>query len=81
MEALKDKRGSEFPVPGNLSDYLNEAQLCALRRVEELGWQLQFVRRPMFQDPVPVVVSVNGEQHAVLEEDGTINMHPDLVIR
>ena len=60
MEALSDKRNSEIPVPDNLSEYLNDAQLHSLKRVEEFGWHLAFIRRPLFQDIVPVVVNDDG---------------------
>jgi len=81
MEALGDKRYTEVPVPDNLDDYLNEAQLRTLRKVEDFGWQLAFIRRPLFQDIVPVVVSDDGTKHGVLEEDGNINMQHELMIR
>ncbi|UCC57167.1 MAG: hypothetical protein JSU75_05405 [Gammaproteobacteria bacterium] len=81
MEALKDKRYTEVPVPDNLDEYLNEAQLRTLRKVEDFGWQLAFIRRPLFQEILPVVVSDDGVKHGVLEEDGSINMHHKLLIR
>ena len=78
---LKDKRASEVPVPENLGDYLNEHQLLALRKVEAFGWTLAFIRRPLFQDVVPVLVNDDGSKFGVLEEDGNINMQPDFPIR
>jgi hypothetical protein len=81
MDAIKESRNREVPVPENLADYLNADQLRALRRVEEFGWELKFIRRPLFEKAVPVVVSHDGTQYGVLEEDGGINMQPDLVIR
>jgi hypothetical protein len=81
MEALKDKRYTEVPVPENLDEYLNEFQLRTLRKVEDFGWRLAFIRRPLFQEIVPVVVSDDGTKHGVLEEDGSINMHHKLLIR
>lgn len=81
MEAHSDKRNLELSVPENLDDYLNDAQLLTLQRVEQFGWHLAFIRRPLFQDIVPIVVSDDGKRHGVLEEDGTLNMQHDLVIR
>jgi hypothetical protein len=81
MEALKDKRYSEVPVPENLDEFLNTDQLYSLRRMEDFGWRLAFIRRPLFQDIVPVVVSADGTKHGVLEEDGSINMQPDIAVR
>jgi len=81
MEAHSDKRNSEVAVPDNLGEYLNDAQLRSLQRVEQFGWRLAFIRRPLFQDIVPIVVNDNGERHGVLEEDGSINTEHELVIR
>lgn len=81
MEALKDKRYREVPVPENLDEYLNEFQMLTLRKVEDFGWRLAFIRRPLFQEIVAVVVSDDGTKHGVLEEDGSINMDHKLLIR
>lgn len=81
MEAYNDKRNTEVSVPDNLDEYLNDAQMRSLRRVEEFGWRLAFIRRPLFQDIVPVIMSDNGEKHGVLEKDGSINTQHELVIR
>jgi len=81
MEAHSDKRNSEVSIPENLEEYLNDAQMRSLVRVEEFGWRLAFIRRPVFQDIVPVIVSDNGERHGVLEKDGSINTQHELVIR
>ena len=56
-------------------------QLLALHRVEEFGWQVAFVRRPLFQSPLTVVSSPEHQRFAVLEDDGEVNMRPDIVIR
>lgn len=60
---------------------LSELQVLALRRIESFGWKLQFIRRPLFQEPVPVVASGDGMKIGILEEDGRINMEPDIKLR
>jgi|OM-RGC.v1.031979618 hypothetical protein len=35
---------------------LNFEQVCSLRVQESLGWGLAFIRRPMFQQPLAVIV-------------------------
>ena len=77
----KDKRKGEKPIPDNLESLLNEAQLKALRGIRHFGWSLIFVRRPMFQDPVPVVVNADGDKYGVLEKDGKVNMQTGLDLR
>ena len=76
-----EKRDREAPIPDNLDEILSEFQLMALRRIEGFGWELRFVRRPPFQTPTPVVFSADGNKIGVLEEDGRINMEPDIQLR
>lgn len=77
----REKRKGEKPIPENLNELLNPEQMSALRQIEGFGWQLKFVRRPLFQDPVPVVHSADGTKLGVLEEDGRLNMEPDIMVR
>lgn len=76
-----ERRGGKTPIPANLDELLTQDQLMALHRVEEFGWHLAFVRRPLFQSPVTVVTSPEHQRFAVLEDDGEINQSPDIVIR
>lgn len=76
-----EKRDREAPVPDNLEDILSEFQLMALRRIKSFGWELLFVRRVPFHAAVPVIVNDDGNKVGVLEEDGRINMEPDIKIR
>jgi hypothetical protein len=68
-----DRRTGESSVPANLREYLNDYQMLALDRMRELGWELKFVRRPIFQQPIPVIHHAGNNEHAIIEEDGTIN--------
>jgi hypothetical protein len=77
----RDKRKRDKPVPDRLEAVLNEMQMLALHQVESFGWQLRFVRKPLFQEPVPVVFSAEGDKIGILEEDGRINMEPDIKVR
>ena len=77
----RDKRKRDKPVPDRLEEVLNEMQMLALRQIEGFGWQLRFIRKPLFQEPVPVVFSAEGDKIGILEEDGRINMEPDIKLR
>lgn len=77
----KDRRKGEKPIPDDLESMLNEAQLIALPALERFGWELRFVRRPLFQDAVPVVFNGEGTSLGVLEEDGRLNLQVDLKVR
>ncbi|MEM9301126.1 MAG: hypothetical protein AAGE01_03390 [Pseudomonadota bacterium] len=60
---------------------LNADQLATLNSLESFGWELKFVRKPLFQDPVPIVFDDSREHFAVLEADGTLNEEPGITIR
>ena len=60
---------------------LTPAQLEALGTLEQFRWTLRFVRRPMFQAPIPILFSPDGQRFVVLEADGAINENPGFKIR
>lgn len=76
-----DKRGTQEPVPADLHLYLNERQLKTLATLKAFGWILAFVRRPLFERPVVVVSSPGAQQYATIEEDGALNLEPNIFIR
>ena len=59
---------------------LTPAQLKTLATMEQFRWSLRFVRRPLFQDPVPVLFAPDG-RYVVLNGDGTIDVSPTLKLR
>lgn len=75
------KADAELVSPVGLRAGLNRAQLDALATLEQLGWTLRFVRRPLFQDPIPVVFRRDGERFVVIEHDGSLNENPGFRIR
>jgi hypothetical protein len=77
----RERRKPQASDPAALRAGLTPAQLKALETLEHFSWTLKFVRRPMFQDPVPVVVDREGKRHAVLLADGTLDESPAFHIR
>lgn len=77
----RERRNRQPPDPAALRAGLAPAQLAALETLEQFQWTLKFVRRPMFQDPVPVVVDRSGTRYAVLLADGTLDESPAFHIR
>lgn len=68
--------------PGRaLEKDLNQDQLITLRELENFGWELKFVRRRPFQDPVPVVFDGDRRSFAVLRPDGSLDEKPGFEIR
>lgn len=79
--SLPEKRKGQPPVPQNLTQILNEKQMLSLRQIENFGWRLYCVRRPLFQEPVVVVVSAEGDRFATLQTDGRIEVKSHFNIR
>lgn len=78
---VDERRGAQKAVPIDLGRYLNECQLLALHSLESFGWQLWFVRRPLFMQPLVIVSNSASTQHAQLEEDGSVNLKPPIHLR
>jgi len=76
-----DKRVGDKPIPDNVNDYLNDAQRSGLHKIEGFGWNIEYIRHPLFQEPVVVVRSANGNSIGILESDGRLNMEPDIETR
>lgn len=76
-----EKRGSDTPIPEHVKSYLNDAQMAELHKIERFGWSLTYIRRPLFQEPVIVVTDAGGKSLGVLEDDGRLNLEPDIDTR
>ena len=72
----EEVRGSRKALPADVYYYLNEVQRIALNSLENFGWQLAFIRRPLFVPPMVVVKNSEQSKFAVLEEDGSVNLSP-----
>ena len=76
-----DKRKGENPVPDDIKEHLNYAQLALLRTIEGFGWNLKFIRRPLFRETVVVVTNPDGSAIGILEDDGRLNLDPTIDTR
>lgn len=72
----EEVRGSRSALPLDVYYYLSEVQRIALNSLENFGWELAFIRRPLFVPPVVVVKNPGQAKFAVLEEDGSVNLSP-----
>lgn len=77
----RERRQAALRDAAALRAGLTPSQLKALDTLEQFRWTLRFVRRPMYQDPIPVVFDRHGKRYAVLEADGTLNETPGFKIR
>ncbi|HZP67326.1 MAG TPA: hypothetical protein VFB32_13580 [Rudaea sp.] len=81
MAIEKKERRKTSKAPNALTRELNTAQAAALVDLEHFGWELKFIRHPLFQEPVPVVFDPERKHFAVLRADGTLDENPGFAIR
>ena len=75
------QRKTEKELTSLLKRELNEEQRLTLADLERFGWELKFIRRPLFQPSIAVVFDSDRKCFAVLEPDGTLNENPGITIR
>ncbi|WP_256777548.1 MULTISPECIES: hypothetical protein [unclassified Stenotrophomonas] len=71
----------QSPDPVQLRAGLTAEQRKAVETLEHFGWQLRFVRRPLFRDPIPVLFDRAGERYVVLQPDGSLDESQTLQLR
>ena len=76
-----ERRSEENLVHESLHEVLNETQLLTLSTVEEFGWVLAFIRRPLFQDIVPVLLHPDNNILGTLEVDGELKTQSEIKFR
>ncbi len=69
------------PAPVQLRDNITPEQQQTVDTLEHFGWQLRFVRRPLFRDPVPVLFDRGDERYVVLRADGSLDESQTLPLR
>ncbi len=78
---VRERRKAAAPPSRVLERLLNPAQIETLRSLEHFGWELKFVRKPLFQPAVPIVFDGDRRTFAVIEQDGQLNENPPFKIR
>lgn len=77
----RERRQDTKPTNASLRALLNEEQLMTLCELERYGWELKFVRRRLFQEPVPVAIDGDRKSLSILKPDGTLEDNPDIRLR
>jgi hypothetical protein len=79
MGIERRQEGNQFPE--DFDDILNEEQLFMLNKMEGFGWELAFIRRPLFQEIITVLSHPDHGTYGILESDGRLNMQPAMSFR
>ena len=77
----RERRKQEEEARAKLRTELNQDQLMTLSELERFGWELKFIRRPIFAEIIPVVFDPDRNSYAVIRSDGTLDENPDFKIR
>ncbi|MGB5742760.1 MAG: hypothetical protein WBM65_10130 [Sedimenticolaceae bacterium] len=80
-DTSNERRIGVDAIPKDIKARLTEVQRHSLAQLQGFGWTIKFVRRPLFQDQIVVLVDPSGNQHAILREDGSIDREMDFTIR
>ena len=70
----REKRKGGVPIPENLIEILTEAQWQALSGIKYSGWELRFLRKPVFQAPELVMQNSSDGRTGILDVDGRIKI-------
>jgi hypothetical protein len=70
----QEKRKGGISIPENLKEILNEAQWQALSGIKYSGWELRFLRKPVFQAPELVIQNSSDGRTGILGLDGRIRI-------
>ena len=79
--AQAERRTGTHKSGRTLRAELSEAQLDTLAELERYGWELKFIRHPLFQDPVAVLMDPDRKDCAVLARDGVLQAQHRLRLR
>jgi hypothetical protein len=80
-DTLDNRRTPASSSRREMEAKLTMDQTATLRQLESFGWTLRFVRQPLFQDPIPVVVQGKGNVIGILEHDGRLKVDINIQIR
>ena len=62
----KEKRGTQAAVPYGYETLLTEDQRLRIDACLRFGWELHFIRRPLFATPTAVLLDSNNKTWEVL---------------
>jgi hypothetical protein len=78
---LNDKRKGDKLAPELLYKLLNKEQFESLRELAKFGWEVCFVRMPLFQLRTVALRNAAANKYAILAEDGRLDTESDLKVR
>lgn len=80
-DMTRERRKNRKLTEDEVKATLNSKQVAALLECQYFGWKLKYIRRPLFQDPVPILYNAKIDQIGILDPDGRVNMDIELKVR
>ena len=77
----RERRSDALVALATRRAQLNPLQRETLDELERFGWELKFVRCPVFQESLPVVSDDQCKRYSLLKPDGTLDDNPGFDIR
>ncbi|MBV1931466.1 MAG: hypothetical protein KUG71_07100 [Porticoccaceae bacterium] len=77
----QEKRKGRKAIPDHFQKLLNRDQKEALNPLTKFGWEVYFVRMPLFQPLVIALRNNIASHYALLLEDGGLDLKTDLKVR
>jgi hypothetical protein len=77
----QEKRQGRKPIPDHFRKLLNVEQLDSLRQLERFGWEICFIRMPLFQPLLVALYNETTDQYGTLAEDGQLDTESTLSVR
>ena len=76
-----EKRFGMGPVPNSPEFYVNEQQVTGMSILRKFGWKLVCIRRPSFDEVMPIFRNSHENAVGILGADGILRISHDLRIR
>lgn len=77
-DSAQDKRGRQPEVPFGYEALLTEEQRHRIDVCRGFGWELHFIRRPLFMTPTVVMVDADNGKTWQIHDDGELQLFSDL---
>ena len=74
----KEKRGSQPEVPFGYEALLTDGQRHRIDTCRGFGWELHFIRRPLFLSPTVVMVDADNHKTWQVTDEGELIPFSDL---
>ena len=71
-----ERRKRKPPTQPNYALYLNADQMNTYIRLQEIGWKMYFIRRPLSGKPTVVMNNNVDTRIGVIEQNGNFTVNP-----